>query len=178
MVYLWCQLCHSAARLDTSNMTFVLRPFVPPQFGFSGQDWERQRDCGGFLHSFYSGHFLTSNALLFWHRERLSVTGQRRPEGAQVSILCMDCTLGGSAHKAVGGGVGWGGVGQRTSASNGKSSNPERRRQERGGKLTADLFSGRFKTIAGDISKLFGWECSVVCWKTGVCEELHLCFHK
>lgn len=57
----------------------------------------------------------------------------------------------------------WGGVGQRTSASNGKSSNPERRRQERGGKLTADLFSGGFKTIAGDICKLYGWE-----WKENV----------
>lgn len=73
----------------------------------SVDSWERKRDCGGFLHSFYSGHFLTSNSLLCWHRERLSVTGQRRPEGAQVSILCMDCTLGGSAHRAVGGGVGW-----------------------------------------------------------------------
>lgn len=134
--------------------------FLPPQFVFQ---WTAERGrgiVGFFLHSFYSGHFLTSNSLLRWHRERLSVTGQRRPEGAQVSILCMDCTLGGSAHRAVGGGVGWD---RGLQPLTGKSSNPERRRQERGGKLTADLFSGGFKTIAGDISKLFGWG-----WKENV----------
>lgn len=89
--------------------------FLPPQFVFQRTAERGRGIVGFFLHSFYSGHFLTSNSLLRRHRERLSVTGQRRPEGAQVSILCMDCTLGGSAHRAVGGGVGWdGGLQPRT----------------------------------------------------------------